>query len=212
MTNPPLIDRPSRKPMRNTKQGQQVQQSVSRRYHLGLASTGHFLQSSGDNAGIELRTVYKITIGTAVCFTSAIATLGFPIRSMEGIWRSPYHVNCMCSSYDFVVFRDGVITRYSDTHESVVQVGHYSARSDGRFDVVFDRDPAAPMKWVIRPRVSCWFAPHDHSPPGTAPPGSERLICRLFYRPLSTRRAEQIIAEGPRTNSNSYTNGKQSVP
>ncbi len=159
-----------------------------------------------------MRTGYKITLGAAACCASAIAFLAFPIRSIEGIWRSPYHVNCMCSSYDFVEFKDGIITRYSDKHESVMRVGHYSSRTDGRFNVVFNRDPGDSLNWVVQPRILCWFAPLNHLPPGTAPPGSDRLICRLFYRPFSTRRAEQIIAEGLRRNSMDNSIGKAPAP
>ncbi len=154
-------------------------------------------------AGGKLRTGYKITVGAGVFVGILIAVLGYPISSIEGIWRSPFHLNCLCSSYDFAEFRNGVITTYSDKHDSAVRVGRYALLDDGRFEVKFDRDPINQAGWIVQPKLLHWFVPIDHSTAGSRPPGSDRLICRLFYRPLSSRRAQQIIAAGPRTNSSS---------
>ncbi|MDA7926747.1 hypothetical protein N9B21_01790 [Verrucomicrobiales bacterium] len=130
-----------------------------------------------------------ILISLAI-FVAIIISLSLPVSSIDGIWRSPSLISCMCNAYSFWELKDGVITNYSDKHNSGYQIGNYSRQEDGRFKLTFHIPGEPAWEMIVTPRALHFDAPEDvfFGKPTT-------WFVRLFYRPLLRGRADQVIAD-----------------
>ncbi|MEC5128026.1 hypothetical protein VSU19_14770 [Verrucomicrobiales bacterium BCK34] len=132
----------------------------------------------------------RLILITAAILTLIITCLSIPVSSIEGIWRSPSLISCMCDAYSFWELKDGVITYYSDKHNSGYQIGEYSQQEDGRFKLTIRLEGEPDWEMIVTPRALHFDAPEDvfFGKPTT-------WFARLFYRPLSRGRADQVIAD-----------------
>ena len=124
---------------------------------------------------------------------AALLTIAFYPGDLEGIWHNELYASCMCDSRNFLLFEDGSISFYSDTHHSDFDIGTYQKREDGLYDVVLFTKGTSPYKWTVRPHRFWWMPPADP----TMPPRHQSLM-RAFYRPRDSAIDRTIIATAPR--------------
>lgn len=132
----------------------------------------------------------RIILITMAIFALIVGSLSIPVSSVEGVWRSPSVISCMCDAYSFWELKDGVITTYSDKHNSGYQIGRYAREEDGHFKLTFQPKGEPDYDMVVTPRMLHFDAPEDFflGRPTT-------WFSRLFYRPLSRERADQVITD-----------------
>ena len=131
----------------------------------------------------------------ALLFTGAVVVAlrlssgrAYPI---EGIWKSALYCECLCDSQNLFLFEDGMITRYSDGHETSA-VGTYNKVGGGFYRVVFTpRSSSNGWVWMVRPGKRSWVPAPDQDKLWTW-----RLVAR-FYRPLNSKKSRALISSAP---------------
>lgn len=138
----------------------------------------------------RISVVMRMLLITLTTFVVFIVSLSLPITSVEGIWRSPSFIGCMCDAYSFWKLEAGVITTYSDRHNSGYVVGSYAQQEDGRFTIKVHCEVPPDYEMVVTPHAFHWEAPEDIFQGKPSP-----WLARVFYRPLFQGRADQVIAD-----------------
>ena len=94
----------------------------------------------------------------ALIFYCVLGRSRYPI---DGIWRSDYYNSCMCDSYNFFVFRDGRIIRYSDQHLTDYAAGSYEELGRGYYRVTLNHHTMRLSRWTVHPGKETWLPPPD---------------------------------------------------
>ena len=64
--------------------------------------------------------------------------LGLSRHPIEGMWQNHFYTDCMCDSYNFLLFLDGKIDSYPDKHLTDYSAGTYEDLGSGRYKVTIN--------------------------------------------------------------------------